>query len=374
MARRSTSLNTASAIFLLSAFIICSKAKGEVGDPKPTYEDFCQQHGLPEREDTVRIFDSFMFNTELDMLEVRLTELYDVVDFFVIGESRRTMQDRPKPLYYAENAARFERFADKILHVPLDTDAEDKVANRLWLQKVKKQNGTHIDLKMKRYGPLDEPFYREWWQREQLFERGLGEARRGDLFVLGDVDEIPRPAALRALRRCRFEAAHNCAAMESDMFYYSYSLYSGVWKAGPKVVPYLGEDTLGGMDQDAARWESECSLSLPRAATHCSSCFGAIEDFQNKMASFAHWQLNIAAFTDPAMIVGRVTKGISLLGKESDLTVVPYCDHAPQAVLDNPGRFHYLLARDPDTGSFSDYEQQFFGGKQGKKKPGKVTE
>lgn len=35
-----------------------------------------------------------------------------------------------------------------------------QVANRLWLQKVKKQNGTHIDLKMKRYGPLDEPFYR----------------------------------------------------------------------------------------------------------------------------------------------------------------------------------------------------------------------
>lgn len=33
----------------------------------------------------MRIFDSFMFNTELDMLEVRLTELYDVVDFFVIG-------------------------------------------------------------------------------------------------------------------------------------------------------------------------------------------------------------------------------------------------------------------------------------------------
>lgn len=51
------------------------------------------------------------------------------------------------------------------------------------------------------------------------------------------MDEIPRPAALRELRRCRFEAAHNCAALESDMFYYSYSLYSGVWKAGPKVEP-----------------------------------------------------------------------------------------------------------------------------------------
>ena len=61
------------------------------------------------------------------------------------------------------------------------------------------------------------------------------EARRGDLFIMGDVDEIPRPDALRALKQCGFDAQHNCAAMESDLFYYSYSLYSGVWNAGPKV-------------------------------------------------------------------------------------------------------------------------------------------
>lgn len=230
---------------------------------------------------------------------------------------------------------------------------------------------------------------REWWQREQLFERGLqvegSEAQRGDLFIMGDVDEIPRPAALRALRHCDFDVRHNCATLESDMFYYSYSWYTGVWKAGPKVgllsplsrlpldflshpvaavcqldgllvrkerdrvhscwkqgplsrssdamsactyswwtqegwhlqlqvIPYNGRDTMDGMDKDAARWESECSLSLPKTATHCSSCFGSIADFQNKMASFAHWQLNTKHYTDPALVVGRVTQGISLLG------------------------------------------------------------
>jgi hypothetical protein len=35
----------------------------------------------------VRLFDVFLFNNELDMLEVRLTELYDVVDYFVIGNT-----------------------------------------------------------------------------------------------------------------------------------------------------------------------------------------------------------------------------------------------------------------------------------------------
>jgi len=42
---------------------------------------------------------------------------------------------------------------------------------------------------------------------------------------------------------------------------------------------------------------------------------------------------------------------------EKDLELVPYCDHAPQAALNDPFKYHYLLARDPDTGSFSDYDQ-----------------
>ncbi len=61
---------------------------GDEDAPRPTYEDFCQEHDLPERQEDVLIYDTFMFNTELDMLEVRLMELYDIVDFFVIGESR----------------------------------------------------------------------------------------------------------------------------------------------------------------------------------------------------------------------------------------------------------------------------------------------
>lgn len=78
------------------------------------------------------------------------------------------------------------------------------------------------------------------------------------------------------------------------------------------MVVYEGEDTLGGVDQDGIRYETECSLQLPRAATHCTSCFGTIAAFQNKFASFVHWQLNIEHFTDPAKIVARVTRGISL--------------------------------------------------------------
>lgn len=77
---------------------------------------------------------------------------------------------------------------------------------------------------------------REWWQRDWLWKEGVGaHARRGDLIILGDVDEIPRPETLAALRACPFEGKHNCANLDGSFFYYSYSGYAGEWLAGPKV-------------------------------------------------------------------------------------------------------------------------------------------
>ena len=45
-------------------------------------------------------------------------------------EGKRSLQDRPKPLHYAENKQRFARFASKIIHVTVDTDPQDKARYR----------------------------------------------------------------------------------------------------------------------------------------------------------------------------------------------------------------------------------------------------
>ena len=45
-------------------------------------------------------------------------------------EGKRSLQDRPKPLHYAENRQRFARFASKIIHVTLDEDPQDKARYR----------------------------------------------------------------------------------------------------------------------------------------------------------------------------------------------------------------------------------------------------
>jgi hypothetical protein len=70
----------------------------------------------------MKIYNTFPFFNELDLLEIRLNELYDVVDYFVIIEGERTHQNEPKPLYYQENKERYAKFQDKIIHLVLSEE------------------------------------------------------------------------------------------------------------------------------------------------------------------------------------------------------------------------------------------------------------
>jgi beta-1,4-mannosyl-glycoprotein beta-1,4-N-acetylglucosaminyltransferase len=53
----------------------------------------------------------------LDLLEIRLNELNDVVDYFVITEGENTFQGNDKELVFLNNKDRFSKFLHKIIHV-----------------------------------------------------------------------------------------------------------------------------------------------------------------------------------------------------------------------------------------------------------------
>lgn len=122
-----------------------------------------------------RVYDTFMTagnDTEMALLECRLTELYDAIDGFVIIEAEMDHQGHPKPLGYTPE--RFERWADKITYVVAELPSVD-----------------------------DEP---DHWEREQ-FQREwarVGLERFGidgdDIVLHGDLDEIPRAICARNVR------------------------------------------------------------------------------------------------------------------------------------------------------------------------------
>ena len=78
----------------------------------------CSDYGFDDqRSNDLPIYDFFIFNNELDMLEIRLYELYDYVQLFLIAESNRTLSGKSKPLYLKENWSRFHRYHDKIRRI-----------------------------------------------------------------------------------------------------------------------------------------------------------------------------------------------------------------------------------------------------------------
>ena len=117
------------------------------------------------------IIDCFTFWKELDILEIRLNELYDTVDKFVLVEASRTQSMLPKPYYFEENKSRFEKFLDKIIHVKVDDELD--VSKNPWV----------FDI-----------------HQRTCIKRGLSTIENlsdEDFILVSDVDEIPKSLALK---------------------------------------------------------------------------------------------------------------------------------------------------------------------------------
>lgn len=124
---------------------------------------------LLKESPTPKIYDCFLFFNELELLEVRLNEMYDHVDKFVIVEATETFRGTPKPLIFAENRHLFEKFSDKIIHIPITEHYETKT-----------------------------PWKREAFQRQQIM-RGLKQCHPRDVILLSDLDEIVKGTSIANL-------------------------------------------------------------------------------------------------------------------------------------------------------------------------------
>jgi len=132
---------------------------------------------------TSKVYDCFLFNNELDLLQLRITELYSSVDCFVICECAVTFSGEPKPLYYLLNQARFVNFKDKIKHFIIPNPPAEAYT----------KNPINQDKKTSQF-----------WQRNQM-ALAIQAAKENDIILISDVDEIPRARVLaKVVKLCSF--------------------------------------------------------------------------------------------------------------------------------------------------------------------------
>lgn len=312
------------------------------------HADICRPHGWkPFRPASPtsaprKVYDLMMINTELDWLEIRLNSTFDVVDYFVVVEASKTFTGLDKPLVLRDNMARFAPYQSKMIYHEIE------------------------------YPPGFAP--RTTWDMEdlqrnsmltQVFPRLQGDQapNLGDVIVVSDVDEIPRPSTFELLRACRFPRR---LTLRSRFYYYSFQwLHRGEDWAHPQATYYEGPGrTLlpNNLRIGDGGWPLLRELEkgeLWNASWHCSSCFETMEELLTKMAAFSHTEMNEERFRDPKHIADRIRNGKDLWDREGELyDRVENNTDVPPFLLANRERFRYLLDRDGPTAGFTDYNEE----------------
>ncbi len=145
------------------------------------------------------IVDCFCFYNELDLLELRLNELNDIVDYFVLVESVKTQSLLPKPLYFSENKERYARFLHKIIHIVIE-DCPSNNEGNLW--------------KMENF------------QRTEGYKMGLSQLdiKNTDIILASDMDEIPRAEAIRYVLNSNMLNRVECCVFDLNFYAYFMNL------------------------------------------------------------------------------------------------------------------------------------------------------
>jgi beta-1,4-mannosyl-glycoprotein beta-1,4-N-acetylglucosaminyltransferase len=254
------------------------------------------------------IYDCFLFSDELEILELRLAELDEVVDHFVLVESKSTFSGIPKNLFFEENKHRFKRYLNKIRHVIVEDSPE------------KQESAWDV----------------EAHQRNAIL-RGLNDSQSNDLIIISDVDEIPRQEVIA-------DFTGDLAVAELEEFYYKLNCKD---LAAKVAAPLLIRRGLLDVPQEArfrARRFWKYNIETIHDGGWHFSCVADPIRLKNKLQSFSHQEFNTPEFTDPDAITYKIKYGLDLVDRRARYwCCVPLDETFPAYLRSHRARFSHLL-------------------------------
>jgi len=289
----------------------------------------CSLHGWPSRRAPPSgsrpvVLDAVLMSSELDLLEIRMNELDDVVDRFLIVESNGTFTGLPKQTYFADNRRRFEKFESKIVYqfipgYPLEPgqhafDVESKTRDSMSSLLRSTITSLHTDADV--------------------------------LVIMSDVDEIPSSHTISLLSACDFgQSTH----LQLRNFLYSFEWYIGLssWRAS--VHKWSSSSYY--------RHSQSGDEILSDSGWHCSFCFRTIPEYAVKMQGYSHSDRigGDTSLLDPQRIQQTICNGKDIFGMLpeayswadllSQMSLEPYLSAVglPRYLIDNSERFKFLL-------------------------------
>jgi beta-1,4-mannosyl-glycoprotein beta-1,4-N-acetylglucosaminyltransferase len=242
----------------------------------------------------MKIIDCFIFYNELELLTYRLNLLNNVVDYFVIVESRHTFTGREKKLYFDENKELFVNFKEKIIHIIVE-DFPYKYPNINFNNKEQWKN--------------------EYFQRDAI-SRGIDSIHMlndDDLIIISDLDEIPDPSTMECIKRGDIRV--ELSKFEMDFYYYNLNTkFSDKWYLS-KIISYK---VFKENNKKCSYFRGLDGVIIKNGGWHLSY-FGDSTFIQNKIFNFSHQELNNDNFTNIAKIEERVKKSGDLYDRNESI-------------------------------------------------------
>lgn len=276
------------------------------------------------------VYDCFIFFNELDLLEIRLNELNEVVDKFVLIEANKTFQNNHKPYYFEENKERFSPFLDKIIHIKLD--------------------------KYPLFIPIINPFTPwklEFFQRNSIV-KGLVNCKPEDIVLISDVDEIPKASVLKEMLAKGIDQIYG---LKMDMYMYFLNnqlIYDGgssmtmeqskdgIWHC-TAVLPYkLLKQKPNRLRKIIMRTRrrGEVFKIIPNAGWHFTY-LGGVKNIIKKLEAFSHTEFNNDTFKSQEKIEEYITTGKDLFGRDMEFKMLDNLETLPKFIQENANNPKY---------------------------------
>lgn len=254
-----------------------------------------------------------LFYNEADMLYYHLMLMYPLVDHIIIAESTHTFRGNPKESTYLLNRERYAPFADKLLHVTLDTTP-----------------------------------HRDAWENEKaqrlIFGPVLDTLQLGDTDVVAmlDVDEVLNPVYVHALRQRGLPSQHASWHVPLDMYFYNFqNRIAPKWRF-PALATFPEFQKLNG---NALRWQILGGRPVPELDLSGLGVEGNVPNgwhmaywgdvawIQNKLRQFSHAEIDTPAINDATQIQAHIDAGTNFFdGTPFVREVVKYHPRLPPPI------------------------------------------
>jgi len=149
-----------------------------------------------------RIYDCFSFFNEFDLLQLRLRELYNYVDYFVIAEATQTFSGKDKKLYLQEHRELFKKWKKKIIFITIDNLPRMNILDRffVWAEKKLPRKSQMLLRRILANVIRNIGRYKGEEKQRNSIICALKNCNEEDIILGLDLDEIPRKEKLDEMK------------------------------------------------------------------------------------------------------------------------------------------------------------------------------